>query len=127
MNPTAQQWIEQAEYDLGTASAMLTSGRYLYVLYCCQQAVEKTLKSMIVAKTGEFPPRVHSLPWLAEMAKLELDPLRAGFLTELSGYYIQTRYPEAVEAIRATATQPLAKTILARTEELMTWLRSMKT
>jgi HEPN domain-containing protein len=41
MNPDAQRWRELALYDLGTADAMLSAGRYLYVLFCCQQAIEK--------------------------------------------------------------------------------------
>ncbi len=43
-NPDAQRWHELAQYDLGTADAMLSAGRYLYVLFCCQQAIEKHLK-----------------------------------------------------------------------------------
>lgn len=53
---TESDWLEQGTYDLETARAMLASGRYLYVLFCCQQAVEKTLKALIVHRTGEFPP-----------------------------------------------------------------------
>ena len=34
-------WEDIAEYDLVTAEAMLFSGRYLYVVFMCQQAVEK--------------------------------------------------------------------------------------
>ena len=40
MGETEQGWVDQAQYDLETAHAMLASGRYLYVLFCCQQAVE---------------------------------------------------------------------------------------
>jgi len=57
MSETEQGWVDQAQYDLDTARAMLASGRYLYVLFCCQQAVEKALKAAIVRKTGELPPR----------------------------------------------------------------------
>lgn len=47
MSSASQQWMEQARYDLDTARAMFDSGRYLYVLFCCQQAVEKALKAII--------------------------------------------------------------------------------
>lgn len=43
-SPTVQKWVEQARYDLETARAMLDSGRYVYVVFCCQQAVEKMIK-----------------------------------------------------------------------------------
>lgn len=50
-------WEDIAEYDLGTAEAMLLSGRYLYVVFMCQQAVEKLVKGLFVLHKGEEPPR----------------------------------------------------------------------
>jgi HEPN domain-containing protein len=49
MSSASKHWTEQARYDLDTARAMFDSGRYLYVLFCCQQAVEKALKAIIGA------------------------------------------------------------------------------
>lgn len=55
MNPDATKWVDLAGYDLATAEAMLASGRYLYVLFCSQQAIEKRIKARLVEQTGEFP------------------------------------------------------------------------
>jgi HEPN domain-containing protein len=41
MDELSQHWAKRAQYDLDTADAMFETGRYLYVLFCCQQAVEK--------------------------------------------------------------------------------------
>jgi HEPN domain-containing protein len=60
MNPDAERWRELAAYDLGTADAMLAAGRYLYVLFCCQQAAEKHLKGLIVERCSTFPPHARS-------------------------------------------------------------------
>ncbi len=125
MSPTAQKWAEQARYDLETARAMLTSGRYLYVLFCCQQAVEKALKGLIVERTGEFPPRTHSLPRLAEALELELKAQDTDFLAELSVFYIQTRYPEQLESLASAGTPAKAEATLGKTEETVQWLLSM--
>ena len=38
-------WKEMADYDLETAEAMFTTGRWLYVGFMCHQVIEKTLKS----------------------------------------------------------------------------------
>ncbi|UCE08346.1 MAG: HEPN domain-containing protein [bacterium] len=48
MEKEISYWIEHAQYDLGTAEAMLISGRYLYVTFMCQQAIEKLLKAIII-------------------------------------------------------------------------------
>lgn len=61
-------WIEVSRYDLDTAKAMLRSRRYLYVLFICQQSLEKLFKAYVTAKTGEFPPRIHNLVRLGELA-----------------------------------------------------------
>ena len=124
-SPTVQKWIDQASYDLGTARAMLDSGRYLYVVFCCQQAVEKALKALIIHRTNEFPPRIHSLPRLAEAAGVTFEREQLDFIAELSVYYMQTRYPEETEALAKTATRERAAAALRSTEEVTTWLLSM--
>jgi len=125
MSETEQGWVDRAQYDLETARAMLASGRYLYVLFCCQQAVEKALKAVIVRKTGTLPPRLHNLPRLAEVARAEADHARTRFLGELSAYYIQSRYPEEIKAAGSTITQELAEEVLSKTEQAIKWILSM--
>jgi HEPN domain-containing protein len=122
MSEMAQGWIDRARYDLDTARAMLASGRYLYVLFCSQQAVEKAL---IVQKTDELPPRVHNLPRLAEVAGVELSQERLRFVGQLSAYYIQSRYPEEIEATGSTVTQELAEEVLDGAEQTISWILSM--
>jgi len=120
-----ERWVEQARYDLDTAHAMFKSSRYLYVLFCCQQAVEKTIKAIIAKQSNEFPPRIHALIRLAEVAALELTEEQAQLLRELSNYYIQTRYPEEIPALSAKISESQTSLILEQTEELMKWLLSM--
>ncbi|MBP7053499.1 MAG: HEPN domain-containing protein [Phycisphaerae bacterium] len=127
MSETEQGWVEQAQYDLETARAMLASGRYLYVLFCCQQATEKALKAVIVRKTGEMPPRVHNLLRLAEVADTHPDQQQNRFLGELSAYYIQSRYPEEIKAAGAMVTRELADDVVRNTEKTVRWVLSILT
>ena len=120
-----RQWAERARYDLDTARAMLDAGRYVYVLFCCQQAIEKALKALIVRQTGQLPPRTHSLPRLAETADVQLEDSQLDFLGELSLGYIRTRYPEEEEALARATTREKAETILTTTEAVAQWLLSM--
>lgn len=126
MDDLSRQWADQARYDLETADAMLQAGRYLYVLFCCQQAVEKAIKALIVRRTGEFPPRVHNLLRLAEVAQIESDGERIRFLGELSGYYIQSRYPEEIKAAGSAVTAELAREVLSKTEQTVIWVLSIR-
>jgi HEPN domain-containing protein len=127
MSEAARSWAEQSEYDLDTARAMLKSERYLYVLFCCQQAIEKALKAVIVGRTGKLPPRVHNLLRLASAAGVELDNHKKRFLAELSAYYIQSRYPEEIRASSSTITREIADSTLRRAEEISQWLLSTLT
>jgi len=124
-SPTVQKWVEQARYDLVTAQAMLDSGRYVYVVFCCQQAVEKMIKAVIAKVTGEMPPRIHNLMQLAERAGLEPDARQALLMRELSELYVQSRYPDQVEPVSSSAWQGIARDTLQRTEKVMQWLSSM--
>ncbi|MFA1819582.1 HEPN domain-containing protein [Virgibacillus oceani] len=39
-----EHWKDIAKYDLDTAEAMYQTGRYLYVVFMCQQAIENSPK-----------------------------------------------------------------------------------
>ena len=122
----AEKWMEQARYDLETARAMLASGRYLYVLFCCQQSVEKALKALIIRRSGELPPRIHNLPRLAQAAEIDMEAARMDFLAQLSAYYVQTRYPEELTSPDTSVTRGIAVEALQETEEIQKWLFSMR-
>jgi len=126
MGPDAQRWVELAAYDLATAEAMLASGRYLYVLFCCQQAIEKRLKALLTDRTGEFPPRTHDLVKLAQAAKISLPEDQDLFLRELTKYYVGTRYPEEVSLLATEATREIASRYLSQTKEFLEWLATLQ-
>ena len=125
MSSPSKYWMEQAHYDLDTARAMLNARKYLYVLFCCQQAVEKALKAIIVKRMSDFPPRLHNLLRLAEIAGVKMEPDREVFLGELSGYYIQTRYPEEIHSLARTLGHAISQDTLHKTGEVIEWLFSM--
>lgn len=83
-----KSWVDASRYDLETARAMLQARRYLYVLFKCQQALEKLLKAHVTARTAKFPPRIHSLLRLIELAVLKISPEEKTLLERLSLYYI---------------------------------------
>ena len=113
--------LDLARYDIATAEAMLSAGRYLYVLFCCQQGTEKCLKALIVERTGTFPPRTHDLVRLARTAGLAPTEEQLQFLMSLTKYYIGTRYPEEVATLSREATESLASQFLQKTREVLAW------
>jgi len=118
-----ERWAGQAQYDLDTARAMLAAGRRLYVLFCCQQAVEKSPKGLLAERSQEHPPRIHNLVRLAERAGLVLPPALEQRMRMLSNYYIESRYPEELVSL-GQIDHALADEMLRHTEEVLEWLAS---
>ena len=127
MNDSVQQWMDQADYDLETARAMLQSKRLLYVLFCCQQAVEKALKGVVAYRTDELPPRTHNLTRLAELAGLQLNDEDSDFIARLSATYMQSRYPSGVAELSRSVNRELSELVLSQKERMIRWLRSTLT
>ena len=119
-----RSWLDASRYDLETARALLKSRRYLYVLFMCQQAIEKILKACATVKTGEFPPRIHNLARLGELGALEFSEEERKLLERLSLYYLQSRYPPEIQALAKKVSRPMAASHLEQTE--IVWKRLSK-
>jgi HEPN domain-containing protein len=59
LRPDTANWIAASLYDLETANHMLTTERYLYVIFMCHLALEKILKAHVSQVTQDFAPRTH--------------------------------------------------------------------
>jgi len=64
MSEKHEEWIKQADYDMATADAMLSSGRYLYAVFMCHLSIEKSLKGLYSKELAEVPPKTHNLLYL---------------------------------------------------------------
>jgi len=126
MTSEAERWKKRAAYDMSAAQALLEAEVLLYVPFCCQQAVEKMLKARIIELTGEMAPKIHPLLRLAELARIELTSSQAETFEQLSLYYIYSRYPMRSEIWEKTFTVEAARNLLAATQEIISWLNSMR-
>jgi len=127
MKESVKYWLDIADYDIETAKAMLNTCRYLYVGFMCHQVIEKALKAIIARDCGEgeLPPKIHHLLKLADRAGLfnKMSPERQSFIKELNPMNIEARYPEYKEKIAASLTKDICVEVLARTEEMLCWIK----
>lgn len=56
-----EEWLAQANYDIGTAEAMFDSHRNIYCIFICHLAIVKALKSLWSEKFQEDAPKTHDL------------------------------------------------------------------
>ena len=124
MNDKVQYWIDTAQYDLDTAQAMLDTKRYLYVGFMCHQTIEKALKA-VFASNGQFPPKIHNLPMLADKAGItgKLAQEQIQFIADINPLNIESRYPKYKDKINEILTSDLCKEILKETEEFFIWIK----
>lgn len=124
MRADTRNWLEAAAYDLESARHMLSSGRYLYVVFLCHLTLEKLLKAMVTEVTGQTAPRSHDLIYLAKRSGISAEPRHLEFIGKLNNASIPTRYPSDIrEAIREY-TEEVADSYLKQSEEVVSWLKS---
>ncbi|HEY4481934.1 MAG TPA: HEPN domain-containing protein [Candidatus Brocadiaceae bacterium] len=118
-----QKWLERANYDIDTAEAMYTTGRYIYVVFMCQQALEKCLKALMAFKEMDIVP-VHNLRRLAEMTGVigEMSKEELKKIDFLSQYYLNARYKEDIEELMLQITADIAKDFVNFSKEKVKWL-----
>jgi HEPN domain-containing protein len=129
-----EYWEDIADYDLETAQSMLDTGRYLYVVFMCQQAVEKLVKGLFVLSNEEEPPRVHNIYNIFKKINLTEKPENfeekvdkyKPLMVRLLSYYIAERYPSYKEKLSSILDKNEAADILISTKEMYSWLKSLK-
>ena len=92
-----QRWLRQAQEDLRWARHLAEQGAYHLACFLAQQVAEKALKGFLYAQ-GEDIVLGHSVQRLCAAAAA-FEPefrTRARSWSILDGYYIPTRYPNAL-------------------------------
>jgi HEPN domain-containing protein len=77
-------WLEHAQYDIETANSMFQTERWFYVVFMCQQAIEKLIKGLYTLYVDDNVPRSHNISWIA--AKFE-DKLETPFTLEQYDFF----------------------------------------
>ena len=54
-------WLDLAQYGLESADAMFATGRWYYVIFMCQQAIEKLVKGLYILYIDDNVPRIHDI------------------------------------------------------------------
>ncbi len=132
-------WEEYAQYDLDTAEVMFDTGRYLYSVFMCQQAIEKIVKGTYVLYTGEEPVRTHNIAlvfnnlcdreeFLEHISDEDFDLRKSEYIpvfVRLLAFYISARYPIYKEKLTSTLTKVEAQELMDKSKEVFEWVKSL--
>ena len=122
MRRDTKNWLASAEYDIETATHMLATGRYLYVVFMCHLTLEKTLKAIAAEAQGRTPPKTHDLLYLVTLGSVKPSQKHLDFIGKLNNASIPTRYPEDLAKIVSVYPKKVAEHYLDKTKEVMAWL-----
>ena len=122
MRRDTKNWLASAEYDIETATHMLVTGRYLYVVFMCHLALEKTLKAIAAEAQGRTPPKTHDLLYLVTLGSVKPSQEQLDFIGKLNNASIPTRYPEDLAKAVSVYPKKVAEHYLEKTKEVMAWL-----
>ncbi len=123
MDEDIKNWLQFADSDMISAEALHRIGQELNCLFFLQQAVEKTLKALLVKQTSVAPPRTHNLPKLAALCGLQLPSEQAQLLDDLVESYIDSRYPEEWGSNPPKISGEETERLISASKELVRWLR----
>ena len=115
-----EDWLRFAESDLEIAEAG-ASGRVMLEMLCfhAQQAVEKSIKAVLLATGVEFP-RTHNLKTLLELVPPAVPrPPDLNRAAGLSDYAVVARYPGEHEPV----TEDEYREALRLAEAVVRWAR----
>jgi len=115
----AQEWLTQADYDLLVAKDMFKAGRYIYTVFMCHLAIEKTLKALVTVNTGNTPPKTHNLIRLIKISSHDLTQEQKEFLATINTAAIITRYPEELTTLLKNFNKTIANEYLQKSEDVI--------
>lgn len=117
------EWLKQADYDMDTADAMYSSGRYFYAVFMCHLSIEKALKGLYSMVLEEVPPKTHNLVFLLSKVGIPPEPEKEKFVVKLNTASVATRYPDDLAKIQSAYTKKVAKDMLAKSKDILAWVK----
>jgi len=125
-----EYWLDIAEYDLETAEAMYDSGRWLYVVFMCQQAIEKLVKGLYIFYVDDNVPRTHNINNVIykfeDKIPDKVTEEQYNLFEDLTLHYINGRYPRYKDKLSKSLNKDTANQFLSKTKEAFECLLTLK-
>ena len=123
MKKPTKNWLHTAAYDLKTAESLYENKRYIYVVFMCHLALEKTFKAILSEMFKELPPYTHNLNRLIELGHIELPEDYQVFVNKINLQSVPTRYPADFKKLSKEFSKEVAEDFLKQTKRTIRWLK----
>jgi HEPN domain-containing protein len=109
---------------------MYSGGKWFYVAFMCQQAIEKLCKGLYNFYIDDNVPRVHNIRFILSQIETKMSITITveiyNLIDALSAYYLNNRYPDFAEQSNTQVTKDVATYLLQKTKEVFKWLLTLK-
>ena len=123
MEKQVSYWLSQSDNDLPVAESMLNNGHYTWSLFIGHLVLEKIFKAIYVREHHKIAPRIHDLVKLAKSTSIKLSDEQLIFLSEVSDFNMEGRYPDEKNQFVMKCNKEFATDYLKRIKEMRTWLK----
>jgi HEPN domain-containing protein len=123
MEKHVEYWLAQSDNDLLAAESMLEKGHYTWSLFIGHLVLEKILKAIYVGEHQKMAPRIHDLVKLAKSISMNLSDEQLVFLSEVSDFNMEGRYPDEKNQFARKCNKEFAMDYLRRIQEMRSWLK----
>jgi HEPN domain-containing protein len=124
-NKLIKYWIEGSDDDFETMIAMFDSTKYSWSLFIGHLMIEKLLKAYYVKTKSDYPPFIHNLFRLAEMADLNVTNYQKEQLITITAFNINTRYDDYKMSFKKQCTLNFTAEWIDKLIELRTWIKTL--
>jgi HEPN domain-containing protein len=123
-------WLQLAQYDLDSADTMYAGGKWFYVAFMCQQAIEKLCKGLYTFYVSDTVPKVHNIRYILSQVEtktaLPVADETYSLVDALSAYYLNSRYPDFTGQSTTRISKDTASYLLPKSKEVFAWLLTLK-
>lgn len=119
MRKEVSDWVESAKNDLETATTLLREKVFYASAFYSQQAAEKALKAAYISKSKKLYAQ-HNIISLATELGATSEIIAS--CKRLNPHYIQSRYPDAANAVPADSyDNKIASELLIESKKVVEW------
>ncbi|MDZ7739615.1 MAG: HEPN domain-containing protein [Bacteroidales bacterium] len=116
-------WIESSDDDFDTMIDMFNSKRYSWSLFIGHLMVEKLLKAFYVKAKSNYPPYIHNLLRLAELAELKIDDIKKEQLVTITAFNINARYDDYKMSFKQKCTPDFTSEWIENIKKMREWIK----
>ena len=118
-------WIDSSDDDFETMIAMFKSKRLVWSLFIGHLMIEKLLKAYYVKVKSDYPPLIHNLLRLAEIANLKLSDNKKEQLVTITAFNINARYDDYKMSFKKQCTPEFTSEWIKKLKELRAWIKTL--